>query len=303
MNLPRVWTSEELLSDVAEAKAEFRRERLAERDLYTAFYEKYASEFRRIMPALPELFANRLDPALVTSEFLSNGSGEVLRYLTAPPVSFDDMATLANTPLTRAGLAAESGGSVSVNGILSALLDRKRFPWVTEERDPTDEEVDAAVKASAALLASQRVQTDRRNRAKEQQESAVKLVFASLGYAQAPAKRIRLITDAPAPMSFCGSTLLGKKQGDVYARLPDKRLLAIECKVSNSEVNSFKRVMNDSLGKAHEWRRALGEDQVIPVVVLKGVYKFDNLKAAQRDMFMIWDHRLSDMTEFVSSIT
>ena len=211
------------------------------------------------------------------------------------------MATLADVQLSRASLSTKQGAPGAVNGVLSALLDRKRFPWVGEGREPIAAETDAAVQSSASLLASQRVQTDRRNKAKEEQEGAVKLLLLKLGFSEARARPIQLITDAPPPLSFSGSSLLGRKQGDLYARLADKRLLAIECKVSNSEVNSFKRVLNDSVSKAHEWRRALGENQVIPVLVLRGVFKWDNLATAQRDMFLIWDHRLTDLEDFIAA--
>jgi hypothetical protein len=110
---------------------------------------------------------------------------------------------------------------------------------------------------------------------------------------------MNLITDAPDPGEFCGAAKLGSKQGDLFLRLKDKRLVAIECKVSNSEVNSFKRLMNDSVSKATEWIRALGKNQVIPVAVLRGVYKTDNLVTAQGDIALVWEHRLDDFKHFV----
>lgn len=301
MKLLPVWSKEEITADVATAREAFRHSRLNEQSLYNAFFDKYSLAFKGILDALPELHAGKIDPKFIIEEFAENGDGEVLRYLAGPPVSSDDMATLADVKLSRAGLSSK-GAVRAVNSILSALLDPRRFPWIAEGRKATQTEIEVAVTSSAALLASQRVQTDRRNRAKEEQEKAVKLLFMGLGYSEARAKPIQLITDAPDPKHLCGSTKLGSKQGDLYVRLPDKRLLAIECKVSNSEVNSFKRVMNDSVGKAVVWRRALGENQVIPAVVLSGVFKPDNILEAQKDIHIIWDHRLTDLKDFAVSI-
>lgn len=255
-----------------------------------------------MLPRLPEIYANQLSADYLIKEFAGTSGGEILRYLAGPPISSDDMATLVDSKITRAALKNNPAIVGVVNGIIAGLLDQRRFPWIAEKRKPTEGEIERAVHSSATLLASQRVQTDRRGRAKEEQETAVKMAFLELGYQQVKAKPIKLITDAPDPMHFCGTTPLGGKQGDVYVRLPDKRLLAIECKVSNSEVNSFKRVMNDSLSKAHEWRRTLGENQVIPVLVLRGVFKPENLLTAQRDMYLIWDHRLSDLSNFAKGI-
>jgi len=258
--------------------------------------------FRAVIPRLREIYANQLSADYLINEFVAAGEGEILRYLAGPPVSSDDMATLVDFKITRAAFKQNPAIVGVINGIISGLLDQRRFPWIGEKREPTGDEIERAVHSSSTLLASQRVQTDRRGRAKQEQETLVKMAFLELGYKQAKAKPIRLITDAPDPLHFCGSTPLGGKQGDVYVRLPDMRLLAIECKVSNSEVNSFKRVMNDSLSKAHEWRRTLGEAQVIPALVLRGVFKAENLLTAQRDMFLIWDHRISDLSDFAKEV-
>jgi hypothetical protein len=41
--------------------------------------------------------------------------------------------------------------------------------------------------------------------------------------------------------------------------------MPIACKVSNSEVNSVKRINNDAAIKATTWRQELGNNQVVPV--------------------------------------
>lgn len=67
----------------------------------------------------------------------------------------------------------------------------------------------------------------------------------------------------------------------VVARLKDGRVMAIECKVSNSTVNSYKRLVHDTGGKAAHWYNQLGRAQVIPSAVLSGVYSTANLLDVQ----------------------
>ena len=46
--------------------------------------------------------------------------------------------------------------------VVRQVLDRRRFAWVVEGREPTEAERNAAVMASAALMAASRAQTRRR---------------------------------------------------------------------------------------------------------------------------------------------
>src|SRR3546814_5622550 len=62
----------------------------------------------------------------------------------------------------------------------------------------------------------------------------------------------------------------------------DRRVMPIECKVSNSSTNSVKRLNNDAAVKAETWRNDFGQNQVVPTAVLGGVYKLHNLLDAQR---------------------
>jgi len=57
--------------------------------------------------------------------------------------------------------------------------------------------------------------------------------------------------------------------------------MPIECKVSNSSLNSVKRLNNDAAVKAVGWKRDFGLRQVVPAAVLGGVYNLHNLLEAQ----------------------
>jgi XamI-like restriction endonuclease len=78
--------------------------------------------------------------------------------------------------------------------------------------------------------------------------------------------------------------------------------MPIECKVSNSAVNSVKRLNNDAAAKAEYWTADFGKRQVVPVAVLSGVYKLHNLLTAQeRGLTLFWAHKLDALTEWVES--
>ena len=160
-------------------------------------------------------------------------------------------------------------------------LDRRRFPWVREDRDPTEAEKKAAVLASAALMAAQRVGTDRRSKGKRAQEGIVAGVLIGAGLVEVARRTVSTLTDAPEPGRFCGESRLGNRKADFLIRLWDHRIMAIECKVSNSATNSVKRLNNDAAAKAVAWLNDFGTRQVVPAAVLSGVYKLHNLEDAQ----------------------
>ena len=81
----------------------------------------------------------------------------------------------------------------------------------------------------------------------------------------------------------------------------DRHILAIECKASNSEVNSFKRINHEAVGKARSWIAAFGRSQLVPAAILTGVFNPDNLATAQSEgLALFWIHRLDDLREFIS---
>ena len=118
-------------------------------------------------------------------------------------------------------------------------LDRRRFPWVAEGREPTGEERDAAVLASAALMATSRAGATRRNEGKKAQEQLVEETLTGAELQKVAARPIPTLNKAPGPGSFCRESLLGERKADFVIGLWDSRVLALECKVSNSS-NEFR---------------------------------------------------------------
>ena len=79
--------------------------------------------------------------------------------------------------------------------------------------------------------------------------------------------------------------------------------MPIECKVSNSALNSVKRLNNDAAAKAAQWLDALGKAQVVPCALLSGVFNKHNLEDAQNTgLAIFWAHNLKPLGIFIRTI-
>lgn len=298
---PPAWPSPQLEADRQMAISLFRKERMEEplEDYLEAFdeYQGYIEDLLETTVDLSQLDETALevlsDPHLV----------EVFRYLAAPPISEADLQVLAEAPsLSRTQLTQQPEQVKRLVDVVRVVLDRRRFSWVLERREPTEAERGAAIMASAALMAASRVQTRRRLLGKEQQEALVKQALIELGFQETPARTIPNVSLAPGPGQFCGESILGTRKADLVVRLWDLRVMPIECKVSNSYLNSVKRLNNDAAVKASSWKQDFGWRQVVPTAVLSGVFKLRNLIDAQeRGLTLFWAHNLVPLTEWVKS--
>jgi hypothetical protein len=186
--------------------------------------------------------------------------------------------------------------------VIERVIDLYRFPWVSAGTPPSARQREAALLASSVLLAAQRIATERRNEGKEDQETKVKDYLRTLGFSEVPAVTINTIVKGPQAMQFCAECLLGERKADVVIRLHDTRLLAVECKVSNSATNSVKRLNNDAAVKSEYWLKIFGTSQVVPAALLSGVFKVLNLGQAQeRGLALFWAHDLDKLGSFIDS--
>ena len=224
------------------------------------------------------------------------------RYLAAPPISEDDLKTLAETSLSSSALAGDAAQARRVRDTVLHVLDPHRFPWIGAGRAALDDEHDRAVVASAALVAARKVETWRRSTAKGTQESAVKDRLQEIGLREVSPRDIFMLDAAPDVREFCGESKLGGTRADLVVRLYDGRAMPIEGKVSNSAANSYKRVNREAVGKAGAWLAGLGNRQVVPMAVISGVFNPANLETAQSDgLYITWAHSLDDLANFVLS--
>src|SRR5687768_10256447 len=173
--VPRRWTEAKLRSDAAAAREIFRNERLLEPlDLYKQFFDAFARIFHELINKLPDLAADPVDAELVADLIDGRNAQKAFRYLTAPPISEDDLETVADAVLSPSRLRTDVDGARRIRDTVLTIIDPHRFPWVVEHREPSDDEHMRAVIASAALAASSDVGAKRRNTSKEVQEQSVK---------------------------------------------------------------------------------------------------------------------------------
>ena len=303
MKEPRHWTASELARDVEKAKTGFRRQRLHEPlDVYSRFFQTFAPIFADVIDRLPELIENPCDPNVVGDLVHDGDVRTAFRYLAAPPVSEDDLKTLAETTLSAATLRSDSEQAQRVRDTVLQIIDPHRFPWISENRNPTERERMRAIVASAVLVAARKVETSRRSDAKQLQENAVKAMLKGLRFTEIEPRDIPILDVAPNPGEFCGESRLGNTRADLVVRLHDGRAMPIECKASNSAVNSFKRINHEAAGKARSWIHDFGKRQTVPAAVISGVFNPANLEAAQSEgLAIIWSHRLKDLAVFIDS--
>lgn len=298
---PPRWSDAQLEADLHLAVDLFRVERTTEP------LERYLLEFAARQQVLASLFRRTKDLTQLRSQGAtvldSKEMQEAVRYLAGPPISEDDLKTIASVPSMSPGvLEGEPGHAVQVLDTILLALDRQRFPWVSQNRGPTPSERSAALLASAALVASKRVETTRRNEGKEAQERRVREALLGAGFAQVDSRPARTQMEAPGPGEFCRESLLGTRKADLLVGLWDRRLLPIECKVSNSATNSIKRLNNDAAVKAEVWRKDFGELNVVPAAVLAGVFNLKNLVEAQhRGLALFWAHDLDRLVSWIAT--
>jgi hypothetical protein len=270
---------------------------------YLAAFEAAHPRLRQLVGEIDRVLAGGPTATQLLRELWGSDAGRTaFRYLGAPPISEDDLETLAEARLSP---LSSDEASDKLLAIMRVIVDPRRFPWLLEERPPSAAEVHAAAVASASLIASQRVQTLRRGDEKSAVEGAVKGLLVGMGWRLAPIRPARgiqkLLSDSPEARTFATQTNLGSDNADVIVRLDDGRLLAIECKGSNSEINSRKRLNKEAAQNARAWIARFGSDQIVLAAALQGVFKARYVAEAQdTPMAIFWSHRLDDLREFVA---
>ena len=300
MRTPPDWSAEQLSAGITKAIALFRQERMNEPlEAYREFFDEYRDAVEDLLETSIDLAQtdSAIEQILTDKKLL-----EAFRYLAGPPISLDDLKILAEASFSRKRIKADPEMVQRILGVVSEVLDNRRFPWVGEKREPTEAERTAAVIASAALIANSRTGTLRRNKGQKDQEAMVRQGLLARDFKEMKRRKVVTLADAPPPGHFCPESILGATRADFVLGLWDHRVMGIECKVSNSSVNSFKRVNHEAAGKAASWLAKFGTNGVVPVAVLSGVYNLGNLVEAQtRGLTLFWAHDLNQLLDWIES--
>jgi hypothetical protein len=228
------------------------------------------------------------------------------RFVTKPAISADTLEIVSQ----------QKGVVVTI----CEFLDRDRFPWLAGKHAgaPRRADRDRAVGMTARIMAEQRAQTRRRTESSRAQELAVRKVLLRCGlkYVDRKDVRKRMVELGDDPKrglttanyqellgrgEFTQETALAGAKCDVPVRLEDGRLFPIECKVSNSEVNSTKRLIRETRGKHNEWRREFG-GELMTGAVLAGAFSMINLRQAQQaGVLPFFEHELKALSAFIKA--
>jgi hypothetical protein len=153
------------------------------------------------------------------------------------------------------------------------------------------------------VATAQRVQTSRRADERSAVEGAVRGLLTGAGWTarSSPRSGIQNVRrDAPGHGEFMASAKLGSDEADFVVGLQDGRLLAIECKGSNSEINSRKRINKDVANNAQSWLTKFGHETIVPAAAIQGVFNARYVAETQEiPVVFFWSHRLEDLRCFL----
>lgn len=303
-NRGKVWDSEQISKDCEESTKLFRMRRMNEPlGDYLAEFTGAQAAADYVIDSLPQLLDTPTDPALLAKIVGNPAYNTALRYLTAPPISKDDLETVLSRNVSATAVRKDAQFAEEVVGVVRETIDPKRFPWLATGEPPTAEELHTAKVATAVVSTSQRVQTKRRGDEKNDLEGSVTQLLDGLGFKKiaTPRAPIDSTEDLPKAGEYMTGATLGHDNGDCVIGLYDRRRLVVECKSSNSEVNSRKRLNKEVVKDAKNWDEQFGA-QVLTGAALRGVFKPGYVEEAQGTPVMIfWEHRLNDLKDFIES--
>lgn len=174
------WSDEQLQQGRTKATEIFRQSRMEEPlEAYLEFFDEYQGKVEELLETSVDLtqLEETLEQIAKDKKLM-----EAFRYLAGPPISADDLKVVAEANLSRSRMLADPEMAKRVLAVVQDVMDRRRFPWVKENREPTEAERSAAVIASAALIANSKVGTSRRNEGKKQQEELVRQGLIGRGF-------------------------------------------------------------------------------------------------------------------------
>jgi hypothetical protein len=301
--LPEICSTLRIARDSNVARDEFRRRRLGDplRD-YSAEFPSAEAAAKAVISALDALIGAPANRALMSRLVGSKVEYSTLRSLAATPISSDDLNTLLKQKINKTSLKSNQQLADDLATLLRENLDPARFPWVTQNRAATPEELRAASLATAVLTAVSAVQAKRRGDERKQLEGRVEQILEAQNFklVKTPSRGISSRGDFPALAQYMKHCKLGEHNADFVVGLKDGRILAIECKASNSEVNGFKRLNKEVVGDAKDWIDGYGKKTMIVGAALRGVFSSENLAKAQNQMvYLFWWHRMRALEKFL----
>lgn len=233
----------------------------------------------------------------------------VIRQLMAPPLSQDQFKLICpswSKATEKSGSPLKPAAAQTVAATFAERRLRSLTPWIDASRAPTLPEVRRLLLAISHLIAIQRFTTERRNVAAAAQEQSVIDLLKRLGWTMRPSRLIDTRA-ALAPREFMHKTRFATSRNasqaqevDIACGLGGTYVLAMECKVTNDETNSVKRI-NDVLKKATAWQNHWG-NFVETAALLQGVIKPSDVhRLLHAGVHVFWSHDLAAFEAWISS--
>jgi len=234
------------------------------------------------------------------------GHGLAFRYLLAPPVSQDQFKLLCpewSKSAENGAKPARASAARAAEAVILARLDPKLVKWVKAARRPTRRELRLLFEVVGALLAQQRLATARRSRLAFDQEQAVIKMLQQNGWSRRPSTLVATGASVP-PKHFMHKVRFATKtrpqEVDIACGLGGTNVLAMECKVTNDETNSVKRI-NDVLKKAAAWKDHWG-NFIRTAALLEGVVAAKDVQRLEdAGVEVFWSHDLSAFENWLAT--
>lgn len=230
----------------------------------------------------------------------------VFRHLMAPPTSQDQFKLLCKTwPKS----TEKKGGKLSraharaASKAFGVWRHKQLTAWLDRGTKPSSRQLRLVLTTVAPLMASQAFATALRNLLAKEQEGAVTALLDANGWTKVPSKLVDKRATLPAKhymhkTRFATNTSR-PQEVDVACGLKDTYVLAMECKVTNDETNSVKRV-NDVLKKATAWEAHWGSF-VETAALLQGVIAAKDVnRLLDAGVHVFWSHDLKSFKAWVN---
>lgn len=297
------WTEAEIKADVKIGIDAFRVRRMAEsQEQLETTREQVEIACHKTLPILHTITGPGVDKAQLAKVLADRETNLILRCIGTPPISADDLKTLAMGSVSPTSVRGDQEAADKIGEILSGIRDFKRFPWLQENRPPTSDELARAQLATVTLAAASKILSQRRSDERVELEDQLHNLLRANLIEIPPQPIANIRSDGPQPGEFMRNALVGQHGADAIVGLYDYRLLCIECKASNSEINSRKRLNKEVGADAKAWLGSFGENNIVPAAAIRGVFKADYVKQAQEvPVAIFWSHRLEDLIEFIES--
>jgi len=230
-----------------------------------------------------------------------------LRQMLSPPKSQDQFRFICSAwskSSEKSGAPLGEEAAEAVGQSFAEWRSRRLTHWLDAGREPETAEIEHLILTTATLIASQRLATARRNRLAKEQEQAVIDLLEAAGWARETSRLVEESSDLPG-LHYMHKTRFssGEDQSqevDIACGLGKSVILAMECKVTNDETNSVKRI-NDVLKKAAAWKYQWG-NYVRTAALLQGVIKKDDVRRLlDAGVQVFWSHRLGDFSVWLNA--